>query len=159
MTGKSPPSSNAFARPLCLELRPSRVLTAAMATAQLLAVAAVLTLAAPLYLRCLACLLIMLLGLRGLCRHGTLGCGDAVARLIWRDERWEVVDRAGRVRSARLDAHAVVTPALVVLVLAVDTGRRTGVVISADRVDPVALRRLRARLLLIQAQGRRGQGT
>jgi hypothetical protein len=148
----SPASSNAFARPLRVELGASRRIAAVLCGACTLAMLAAMPLAGPLHAAfCAAALMYY----RHLYRiHARPAANQAVRALAWDPQHgWRL--RLGRGWcEGRLLQPVFVTHRLVALRFAGPGRRRHRVIVTGDRLDAGNFRRLRVRLLQCVHAGR-----
>lgn len=138
-------SSTPYARPLRLELRPSRFLTLFVSSGHVLALFAAWAAAVPDALRLVLTIAVLVSGWRQLWRaYG--GRTEDPSRIIWGpDGAWSLYGD-GRWQSARLVRTVYEHPFLVVLPLRTDDGRIHRIVIAPDAVDVDSYRRLRVRI-------------
>jgi hypothetical protein len=140
--------SNGYATPLHLDVKPSRLLTAAVGAMHVLAFGLAVSGPGAGWLRLLLGLLVIGSWLRLHTRHPLWPNPGRITRLVWgREANWEI-GRSGAVESARLGGEAVVTPYLVILPLELESGRSLRLPILPDMLDPTTFRRLRVRLRL-----------
>lgn len=142
-------SSPAYALPLRIERRPSRILAWAVVAVHASAVAVLVPLDLPGWLKLLVTVAVMFQAVITWRRHVSVSAAGAVREILWKaDSEWELSYVDGSVRTARLRRAGYVKPALVVLRFIGGDGRRCAVLLPADGVDAEPLRRLRVGLRL-----------
>ena len=149
-------SSTAYATPLHLELKPSRTLFWLLTFSHLGAAGLLPTMALPIWATaCLdASVLVSYLWL--VARHALMRQPGAAVSLDWPSgTQWQVRFRNGAEVSAVLSPESFVRPWLTVLLLRPVTGGRSrNVVLTPDKLDADAFRRLRVRLRLEYKAGK-----
>ncbi len=144
-------SSGAYAAPLRLELRPSRVLATLLCALHAVAMLSVLPLSLEWWWRSALLSVVFLSLVHVLRRQALLAGANAVRGLLWESEgSWLLTLGDGRSCAAQLLPGAFVHPWLVVLNFKLEDawwGSRA-VVLCADGLDGQSHRRLRVRLRL-----------
>ncbi len=142
-------SSPAYALPLRIERRFSRVLACALLLICGISLAVLPLLDVPWWSKLLAAAAVSLqavLTWRGQVLPRAPG---AIHALSWQaDGQWELTRRDGRAFTARLRRASFVHPALVILRFVADDGARHAVLLPADAMDAELHRRLRVGLRL-----------
>lgn len=144
-------SSNAYATPLTLELRPSRwLLGGLLLIHSISAVVVWLPMAMPWWLRPPLMLMVLWSAWHSIRLHAWQLSPASITRTVWLEQDWLVELNDGTQRDAQLLPGAYVSPALVVLGFRL-AGQRWPryLLLAPDSVDITTLRRLRVRLRLI----------
>jgi len=144
-------SSPSYAAPLRLERRPSRYLLSALLTVHGMALLVLMPLPVVWWIKALLALAVLAQGIVSWRRQLAFGPAAAVQRLVWSGgSRWELFNRDGAGRRARLLPGSYIHPRLVILRFLTEDRHKCSVVLPCDSLDPDSHRRLRVQLGLLQ---------
>lgn len=142
-------SSNAYATPLTLELRTSRIAVSLLVLIHTLAIVSLFTLPWVAIIKALLFLILTFSLYKTLSKELRL-FGNGITKIVWgRDNDWLLYAKDGEVRQAGLMASSFVHPLMTVLIF--DAGERfnsISIMILPDNTEAESFRRLRVRLLL-----------
>ena len=143
-------SSDRYAAPLTLELRPSRRLGLFVLAVHASALAVLPPLAMPWWMRAALALAVVGHLATSLYAHVLLRRAGCIVKAVWdADDRWWLTRRDGKVIEARLAPGSRVQPRMVIVHLREEGGgRRRSLLVLPDSVLATAQRQLRVRLLL-----------
>ena len=142
-------SSPAFALPLRLECRSSRLLKCAVSIVHALALLILLPLTLVWWIKLPALGLVLAQWVTTWRRFITFTAPLAVGRLVWTaEDRWELYHNDGVTREARLLPSTYIHPWLVILRFVTDDKRRCAVILPHDSLSDGDHRRLRVQLRL-----------
>jgi hypothetical protein len=144
-------SSPSYAAPLRLERRPSRYLLSALLVVHGTALLVLILLPVVWWIKVPLALAVLAQGIVSWRRQLMLGSALATQRLVWTGgSSWELFNRDGAVRRARLLPGSYIHPWLVVLRFLTEDRQKCAVVLPCDSLDPDSHRRLRVQLGLLQ---------
>lgn len=135
--------------PLSLELRVSRRFCFTLVAIHLIALIVALALPplAPIGLRVLLALLVLVSAGFYLRRDGLLRAADSITRVVWDvDDVWRVQLRSGVVHTAQRRHDTIIWPDILFITLRLDSGRVRTLVLLCDSTAEESLRQLRVRL-------------
>ena len=142
-------SSPAFALPLRLECRTSRLLKYTVSIVHAVALLILLPLTLVWWIKLPALGLVLVQWAMTWRRFITFTAPLAVRRLVWTaEDRWELYHNDGVTRGAKLLPSTYIHPWLVILRFVTDDERRYAVILPLDSIDPDSHRRLRVQLRL-----------
>jgi len=143
-------SSLSYAPPLRLERRPSRYLLSVLLAVHGLALLVLIPLPLVWWVKVLLALAVLAQGVVSWRRHLAFGSALAARRLVWTGGRsWELINRDGAARRARLHTGCYIHPWLVILHFLTEDRHKCVVVLPCDSLDPDSHRRLRVQLALL----------
>ena len=144
-------SSHCYVPPFRLDRRPSRHLLMALLAVHGMALLVLMPLPVAWWIKVPVALAVLAQGIASWRRQLTFGSPSAAKRLVWTGgSSWELVNRDGASRPARLLPGTYVHPWLVVLRFLTEDGRTSAVVLPRDSLDADSHRRLRVQLTLLQ---------
>lgn len=144
-------SSQRFAEPLYLQVKPSRILAGFLVLAHAAAALALTYTDMNASGRILLSLMIAASLYHNLRVHVLLNAPRSLLRLVWEASgKWRVWDAFGREHEARLTPGFFVNPKLVILNLQLKGLGRRAVLLLPDSLEDEALRRLRVRLRAVR---------
>ena len=144
-------SSSSYAVPLRLERRPSRYLLSALLAVHGMALLVMMPLPVVWWIKAPLALTVLAQGIVSCRRQLLFASAAAVQRLVWTGGGgWELFQRDGTGRRARLLPGSYIHPWLVILRFLTEDSCKCAVVLPCDSLDPDSHRRLRVQLGLLQ---------
>ena len=144
-------SSLSYAAPFRLERRHSRYLLSALLAVHGIALLVLMPLPLVWWIKVPIGLAVMAQGIVSWRRQLAFSSVSAAQGLVWTGgSSWELFNRDGARRPARLLPGTYVHPWLVILRFMTEDGQRSAVVLPCDSLDPDSHRRLRVQLTLLQ---------
>ena len=144
-------SSPSYAPPLRLECRPSRYLRIALLAVHGMALLVLPPLPLTWWIKVPIALAVVAQGIVNWRRQPAYSSAAAAQCLVWAGgSRWELFNRDGARRQARLLPGTYIHPWLVILRFLTEDRQKCAVVLPCDSLDPDSHRRLRVHLVLLQ---------
>ena len=144
-------SSTSYAAPLRLERRSSRYLLSALLAVHGMALLVLMPLPVIWWIKVPVVLAVLAQGIVSWRRQLAFAPATAVQHLVWTGgSSWELFNRDGTGRRARLLPGSYIHPRLVILRFLTEDRQKCTVVLPCDSLDPDCHRRLRVQLGMLQ---------
>ena len=144
-------SSTSYAAPLRLERRSSRYLLSALLAVHGMALLVLMPLPVVWWIKAPLVLAVIAQGIVSWRRQLVFASATAVQHLVWTGgSRWELFNRDGTERQARLLPGTYIHPWLVILRFLTEDRQKCAVILPRDSLDPDSHRRLRVQLAMLQ---------